>query len=51
MKKTYQKPVTEIHVIELHPLMDGQSIEVNSNQTQNNNDAFSRDGGGWDDDY
>ena len=46
MKKIYQKPVIESYVVELHPLMD-PSLGVNNNQTQDNDAAFSREGG-WD---
>ena len=53
MKKIYQKPVTESHIIELQPLMDGNSIIINKGDgtvTNDNSTQFSRESG-WDDDY
>ena len=51
MKKIYQKPVTESHVVELHPLMDGNSVTVNmsTDPAISNGDAeqYSRESG-WD---
>lgn len=51
MKKIYQTPNVEEIVVHMESLLGNpQSIEVSS-KTQNNSNAFSRESGGWDDDY
>ena len=50
MKKIYQKPVTESHIVELQPMMDGNSIEISKGSgpvSNGNSTQFSRESG-WD---
>ena len=50
MKKIYQAPDTKEFTVETESMVAQTTMEV-TNKTMSNKDAFSRESGGWDDDY
>ena len=54
MKKIYQRPQTDSYVIESEQLLDILSVGKSNSDTKatnSNSTQFSRESGGWDDDY